>query len=255
VQPLGWAGLAALAALAVHGVFDAAVYGTRMAPLLGLVAGYGWLAVRELQPAASSARLTARRALVLTVGVVALLAVTLLFRRPLLGVWYANLGAMAQTRVELQAYDPAHFDNPTLDRVRQTADLGAAERRFAQALAWDGGNLTARQRLGTIALSREQYDQGLAQLQAAWADGHRDDVTRLLLGDALVATGQVKEAAEVVHGLTWAERRLQSQAWYRYWRNEDYRRAANAWQAMTLLDPGNADAARWQAEAEARLQK
>jgi hypothetical protein len=90
-------------------------------------------------------------------------------------------------------------------------------------------------------------------MQAAWDDGHRDEVTRLLLGDALLATGQVEDAVETVRGLTWAEMRIGGQAWYRYWVNGDYRRAADAWGAALLLDPENEEAAHWQQEAEKRL--
>jgi hypothetical protein len=117
------------------------------------------------------------------------------------------------------------------------------------------GNLTARQRLGAMALSRGEYDQGLAQLQAAWEAGHGDDVTRLLLGDRLVATGQIEEAAEKVRGLTWAEMRLMGQAWYRYWVNEDYGLAADAWRAVVRLNPQNESVAHWVTKAEAKAKE
>jgi O-antigen ligase len=250
---LGWAGLAALAALGVHGMFDTALYGARMTPLLGLVAGYGWWAVRDMQSVVGGARLTARRVLALVAGVVALLAVTLLFCRPVVGAWYANLGALAQARVELQAYDSVHFDDPSMDRIRRTADLSVAEQRFARALTWDRGNLTARQRLGAVALSRGEYEEALAHMQAAWYKGRRDDVTRLLLGDALVASGRVEEAAEVVRGLGWAESRLMFQGWYRYWLDGDYGRTADVCRAVLLLNPANEWATRQLVEAEARL--
>ena len=55
----------------------------------------------------------------------------------------------------------------------------------------------------------------------------------------------------MVRGLTWAERRLRGQAWYRYWVNGDYRRAADAWATVILLNPAaKTDLAAWQAEAE-----
>jgi hypothetical protein len=264
--PLGWAGLATLVVTAVHSVFDVVFYGTRTLPLLGLVPAYAWFAARNTEHETRNTQYVKRetsnvkrktsnvkrKTIGLALGGLVLVA-ALVFHRPLLGAWHANLGTVAETRVELGTYDPAHFDNPTMDRIRQTADLSAAEREFARALEWDGDNVTARQRLGTIAFSRGEYDQGLAQLQAVWEDGQRDAVTRLLLGDGLVATGQVERAAETVRGLTWAEMRLAGQAWYRYWVNEDYHRAADAWEAVTLLNPDRKEElATWQAQAEAR---
>jgi len=115
------------------------------------------------------------------------------------------------------------------------------------------GNRTARQRLAAIALSRGQYDDALRHAEAAWESGHRDDVTRLLLGDALVADGQAERAAEVVQGLEWAERRLLGNAWYRYWVGEDYRRVVTSSSTVLLLDPDNDAAAELLARAEAKL--
>ncbi len=249
---LGWAGLVALAMMVVHGTFGVDMYGTRTLPLAGLAVGYAWYAVRSAPVVTGSLTPATRWALVATGGV-AVLMVALVFHRGLLAAWHANAGALNQTQVELAAYDPAHFDNPTLDQVRQRADLSAAGGEFAQALAWDASNLTARQRLGTIALSRGEYEPGLAHLQAAWDAGHRDDRTRLLLGDALVATGRIEEAAGLVRGLSWAKMRLLGQAWYRYWVNKDYRRAADAWATVLLLDPTNQEVVYWRAEAEKRV--
>lgn len=257
-RSLAWAGLAACLALAVHGIFDSVFFGTRMLPLAGLALGFAWISARNADPAGTprslpeSPRRWTRWVPVLAAEALLVLLVVIL-HRPLLGAWHANLGAVAQARVELNIYDPAHFDDPTLDLVRQKEDLGAAEREYARALRWDAGNLTAQQRLAALALSRAQYNKGLAAAQALWARGHRDDITRLLLGDALVAAGQPEAAADTVRGLNWAEMRLRGHAWYRYWLDKDYRRAADAWTTAIMLNPdGTNDLLYWQAEAEKR---
>jgi hypothetical protein len=77
-------------------------------------------------------------------------------------------------------------------------------------------------------------------------------VARLVLGDALVAQGSLEEAAVAVRGLDWAEMRLDGQAWYRYWVNQDWQRAAYAWRAVLLLDPEDAYARGWVGQAEER---
>jgi hypothetical protein len=100
--------------------------------------------------------------------------------------------------------------------------------------------------------ARQDYETALEHTQAAWDAGHRDRVTRLLLGDALVAHGQVEEAAAVVQGLERAELRLNGQAWYRYWVSEDWQRATYAWRAVQLLDPQDAYVGAWVEQAEKR---
>jgi lipopolysaccharide biosynthesis regulator YciM len=183
------------------------------------------------------------------VALAALLFVGVTWQRQLTAAWYANLGALEQSRVELSAYDPNHFDNPTLDQVRQRANLDRATALFERAAQIDPANPTARQRLATIKLSRGQYASALYEMQAAWDAGHHDAVTRKLLGDAYVANGRVKEAAQLVQGLAWADGRLAGQAWYRYEQSHDYQRAADAWAAVVLLKPGDASLVAAQAEA------
>lgn len=77
-------------------------------------------------------------------------------------------------------------------------------------------------------------------MATAWQGGRRDSVTRLLLGDALVALGHVEEAAETVRGLKWAKSRLDGQAWSRYWVRGQREQAYFAWKTASLLDPEDA---------------
>jgi hypothetical protein len=53
-----------------------------------------------------------------------------------------------------------------------------------------------------------------------------------------------------VQGLEGSRGRLHTQAWYRYWVNEDWQRATYAWQAVLLLDPQDAYARAWVEQAE-----
>ena len=254
-QPALAAGLLSLAILVVHGLTDDPLYSSHGVLLLWAPAGLVVAAWRNVW----AGRRVGRRAGVqrwqwAAVGAAAVVGLALLGLcwRSLAAAWQANLGAVAQTQVELRAYDPHHFDNPTLDQIRQQEDLSAAEAYFNHALALDPDQVTARTRLAHIALGRGEYEAALEHTQAAWQAGHRDRVTRLLLGDALVAQGEVEEGVEIVRGLERAEMRLGGQAWYRYWVSEDYRRAADAWWAVVELNPENERARHSAAEAEAR---
>jgi hypothetical protein len=250
-RPMLAAALLSLVVLITHSLVDDALYSSRGVLLLWAPAG----AIVAALPRHKLERSLLRRWLALAVvATFSLGLVILLAGRTLAAAWNTNLGAVAQTKVELQAYDYKHFDKPTLDQIRQWKDLSVAEGYFARALAFNPGQATARTRRAAIALGRRQYRQALLHAQAAWDAGQRDRVTRLLLGDALVATGQAERAAEMVRGLAWAEGRLEGQAWYRYWVNGDYQRAADAWRAVAALNPQNKNAANWITRAEERAE-
>lgn len=248
----GWAGLAALTAAALHGMVDVVFYVTRTLPLIGLLFGFASFA-RAPQALAGTAPVK-KTGMMLAAGLggVVLLA-ALLSWRPLRAAWYANLGAVLQTREELTVYDPLKFDQVSLDQVRQEIDLSEALAAYERALAIDPNNRPARQRQAQIALSRGDYLAALEDASTLWQVGRRDEITRLTYGDALVANGQPEQAAEAVRGVPWAEARLQGQAWYRYWLGQDYQRAADAWSAVLLLNPDTPGVAAWLEQARSKL--
>jgi putative inorganic carbon (hco3(-)) transporter len=256
------AAIACLGVILLHGLVDDALYGSRALLLLfvpvALVSSEK-SEVRSERPASPTLLPVVRRqssivnrqsAIVTALALVVVAGAMALGWRTVVGLWDANWGALEQSQVELSHYDQWHFDEPTMDQVRQQQNLDGAIAWFNEALRVDPGNATARQRLAAIALARGQYAGALAHMQAAWDAGQRDSTTRLLLGDALVATGHVAAAVPLVRGLRFAPERLAGQAWSRYWMNKDYRHAAGAWSAVVELNPGHANAAKMQAEAE-----
>ncbi len=238
-RALGWAGMAALAAMSVHGMVDVVFYLKRTAPLLGLVAGFASFV--ELDRAGEM--VISRKVKLAMAGGVALVMLLVVWGYPpLRSAWYANLGVLAQMQVEMGRYSPDRFDSPSLDQIRREADLSRAEAMFGQALRYDPGNRTALQRLAQIELSQGEYAAALKRVEAAHQVGLQDEVTRLLTGDALVAAGDPLRAVQEVSGIPWAGGRLAFQGWYRYWLGEDYPRAADAWQAVVLLNPQDEEA-------------
>ena len=252
-SPLGTAGLASLIVIGINNlVQDIFTHGTlgdfhvsdwkrqRVPLLAGVLLGLaGGFARRAVPSHDLDDRFTSLSA---TAAGMFLLAFAAIFHRRLWGAWQANRGALAQTQVELNAYDPDQFDRPTLDQIRQRADLRFAQKKFREALNWDPTNATALQRLSAIALSRGRYDEASTLMRTAWNAGHRDRVTRLLLGDVLVAEGALKQAAQIVKEVSFAEPRLMFQAFYRYWTNKDFRRTAQTCQTVLLLNPSNKEA-------------
>jgi hypothetical protein len=251
----GWAGLAALTTASLHGLTDVVFYVERTLPVIGLAFGYAWY-LNMPAPLSQATRTPKRRLPAWVWGTLAAMlgicVIGIAFRRQLAGAWYANQGAIQQTRLELTHYDPQQFDAFTLDQTRQAVNLRPALESFDKALAVDPTNRTALQRRVEIELSLGDYQAALDDARRLWQAGYRDDVTRLLYSDALAADGQIKDAVQPAKGLTWAESRLRRQAWYRYWLNQDYRRAADAWATVLLLNPQAMDIGAWLKQAQAR---
>lgn len=201
--------VAMLIVLLVHGLVDDPLYARRAALLFllvppGLITGL-W---RITAPAALPSPRNRRAWLIAAALAALLLGAGILARRPLAAAWHANLGALSQTRAEMTVYDPAHFDRLSLDAVRRQVDTRAAEAHLARALELEPGNVTAAQRLALLARARGDYGTSLALLERIAAQGASDRVTRLLLGDALVADGQIARAVRIVTGLPFAKGRL-----------------------------------------------
>jgi hypothetical protein len=249
------AAVASWAALIIHGFTDDVLYGSRGVLLLFVPTGI-------LFATAARARHEARRVAAadpdshlslepqgipgnpvswlaaLGLSVVVLLLMT--DGHPV-AAWYANRGAIEQTRVELQMYDPERFAELEMDQVRRQSDLDAAIVLLANA-ATVPAHPTAPRRLAGIYLARGAYGDALKVMQASWDSGNRDDGTRLLYGDALVANGQPSGVAQVIRGVPFAVERLEGQAYSRYRANEEWEQLASAYAAIGRLT-GETDSA------------
>ena len=250
---LGWAGFVGVTAITLHNFVEVVFYGDRTLPIVGLVLGFAYLASPSIDTAVPR-RLVRRRVFTfggIVAGLFALICI--LFYRPIISAFFANLGAIDQTRLEMSNYNPDNFQKDSLDQVRRRLSLNGVENLLHKSLVWNPKNRVALLRLGDIALSYDDESSAEEALQAAWDAGYRDNRTRLLYGDLLVMQGDVETAASVQKGVAWAEWRMSGEAWYGYWQNNDYRRALDAWQTVLLLDPSNQDARYWSEQAIQRL--
>ncbi|MFC2043247.1 O-antigen ligase family protein [Chloroflexota bacterium] len=259
VPAYGWAGLVGICMVVIHSMIDVTFYVGRTLPLLGMILGFAYLSNRPAVPIpveqlALSTQPPKKVGVALTILLFSLiLFIFIFFYLSLMSVWYANLGSLLQTRGELKYYDSNNFTNLSMDQIRRSIDLSQAERNFNRALNLNGSSATALHRVTQIEMSRREFSASLEHMQTAWDSGHRDDVTRLLYSDTLVADGQPNPAAEIVRGLSQAENRLMYQAWYRYRQNQDYQRAVYAWQTVLLLNPHNQQAQQGLKEIQKRL--
>jgi O-antigen ligase len=238
------AALAALLITFLHGLVDDALYGSRallflLVPL-GLLRAAGYHAPLGHPRNKPAAHIAAAAAPLLLTAILVLSIVWAWGGEPSIdgvkAAWHANFGAVAQARSELTVYDQRRFNALSIDAVRRREDLTEATAHFERALAQDPTHPTARQRLAMVMLARYDYAGALTMMQEAWDAGHRDRITRLLYGDALVATGRVGEAVEAIQGLQFVRDRLLGQAWERYHQTGDREREAYAREAAAQLE-------------------
>ena len=253
VRACAWAGLFSLTVVALHGLIDVVFYIERTLPLIGLALGFAWYASSYSQIAVSTPVVNRRYVWIGGIILAVMLLSGFLFKQEILSAWNSNMGAIDQTRTELAYYDPENFKDLTIDQIRRSIDLSQAETGFNQALNYNNSNATALHRLTQIEMSRREFNLALEHMQTAWNSGHRDDVTRLLYADALVADGQPSPSAEIVRGLVQAEARLLYHTWYRYHQDRDYMRSIYAWQTVLLLNPDNQQAQHGLEDAQKRL--
>ena len=130
------------------------------------------------------------------------------------GAFQANLGAVSQTRAELARYTWPEW--PIQDALRRNpgVDLDPAITRYAAALGYDNGNVTASRRLGQIALARGDYETARRFLEEAYGRAPQQRATRLLLGEVYAVTGRVDDAATLWRTVDTSYGQLDGREWW-----------------------------------------
>ena len=211
------AGYAATAALLVHGLFDAELYFSPLAPLVFLApALLLWSASSVYRQARGGDEDEATPAggmagVVLGLGLPVLLAV-LMPGAP--ARWEANLGAVLQSRAELGIYRQPEWSFQDQVRRQLPQDLAPAESHFQAALALDPGQPTANRRLGQIAMARGTFAVAERYLSTAHAVQPAERMARQLLGELSALTGDTAGAVAMWQGLDFSQGQLMVRGWW-----------------------------------------
>jgi len=190
---------------AIHALVDDVPYGSRAMLLafvpMGVVAALAPPRVRRSRRAAW--------ALALPAVLILVSAAALAGQRPLLAAWEANLGAVAQARVELAGYLDEGW---SLSRVRAEADRSRAASHFEQALAIDPDQPTANLRLGLIWLGQGDHAGAIPLLERAYERLPQRQAARQALAEAYLLAGRLEESAVLWAGVDDAEFKLRRMA-------------------------------------------
>lgn len=133
----------------------------------------------------------------------ALIALLLLFRRPLAAAWLADLGAVEMARIELADFPTGKWDDGRdVDRLAPSAAL------LRQALQFDPQNRTANYRLGLILMLQRDFESALVYLERAYAADrdHRGIVK--VLGYSHAWAGNLDEATQLLARIPEAEHEM-----------------------------------------------
>jgi tetratricopeptide (TPR) repeat protein len=143
-----------------------------------------------------------------------LITVTLLFWRPLLGAWYANMGAIYQTRAELSPY---------LDDSSRARSEVQAIWYYERALNIDSSQPVANRRFGTMALDRQAFDTAVTYLERAYVQEPANQATLKALGYAYLWTDQLSSAEKLLRQVDNQAELVEELATWQWWwstRNE-----------------------------------
>jgi tetratricopeptide (TPR) repeat protein len=130
-------------------------------------------------------------------------------RDSLLSTWYADLGAVRMSQVEL-----ADFPSGKWDDGSQVADLAPAEDLFQKALQINRDNRTAHHRLGLIAMLRRDFPTALTHLQKAHQLDPSHRGIRKSLSYTYVWSGHPEAAAPLLASIPEAQQELSVYVWW-----------------------------------------
>jgi hypothetical protein len=209
----GWraAVFAATTVVAVHGLLDDALYA--YAPLaqtfmwvpLALIARISPCPSRRFQVGQFA---SAGLALAVTTGLVFVLP-------SVHSVWETNLGALAQTKLELPGY--SYLDWGQQDKKRREGNLDYTEVRahYKAALVLDASTPMPNRRLAQIEIPFAEYDVALAHLVRAYSAAPNFRATRQMLGEMHAIHGNIDAAVQLWRSIDNRQNQLDMRlAWY-----------------------------------------
>jgi tetratricopeptide (TPR) repeat protein len=231
------ASMASLVAIVLHGLVDDALYANTGTPLLFLLPGMavGLSKFGETSPEKKSIQRTYQKWLVLGgITFVMIGLAVIAWRRPLLGIWHSNLGAVSMAQKELAGWPTNQWDKDP-----DVSDLESAKDRFLLAVKLDPNNRTAHHRLGLIALQGGQYKEAQDQLGEAYRINSDHRGIQKTLGYANVWAGSYDQAAQLLAKIPEAEYELSEYVvWWKSLRRADLARQAEQMEEI-LKEMGN----------------
>jgi hypothetical protein len=224
----------------IHGLVDDPLYGETGTPLLLLLPGIALMIANNNHPLIVSDELdiganksstisSLRENRYIFPGILIIILITLVFgfRNSLFASWYANLGAVEMSRIELQNW-PLNKWNENPD----VSSLTGAEDQFKQSLEFSAEQRTSWHRLGLISMQRRDFNAAQTELENAFLIDPDHRGIRKSLGYAYVWGDRLDRAGLMLEGINEAKSEMEVYVWW--WNEIDRSDLSN--QANEIVD-------------------
>lgn len=232
-----WLGLFALIVTIVHGIFYDYLYNGNGPVLLFYPLGMAMIGVVNRSHSANRAfqlpRAVSRSKRVIMAALFAVIAVMVLNLNKIIPLWYANLGAVQMSQVELKDFPTGQWATSEI-----VPRLEMADTTLHSALRYDPRNRTANYRLGLISMLRRDYKTAAANLETAYqeAPNHRGIIKSL--GYCYVWLGDMDKARLLLNQIPEAQHEMGVYIWW--WETQGRPELSqNASIMMSRLDPSS----------------
>jgi tetratricopeptide (TPR) repeat protein len=211
---LGWLSLFALIVTILHGLFYDYLYNGVGTVLLLFPVGMTVLIIGTInrstapivQPRKTMSMPSRAMIAIPVLGIVVLLALN---RDKLAGLWYADLGAVQMSQVELK-----HFPTNEWATSAVVPELTMADASLRSALRYDPNNHTANYRLGLISMLRQDFTSAAVYLEKAHesSPAHRGIIKNL--GYCYVWLGEMDKAKALLEQIPESQQELGVYSWW-----------------------------------------
>jgi O-antigen ligase len=208
----------------IHGLADDPLYGEVGSPLLFLIPAFAILLSHDIlredggettaaafsvpQPSTKGIR---RRYLLPGIVLILVLSGIILFRKPIVSSWYANLGA-----VQMAKQDLLNWPQDQWNADADVSALDSARELFHQAAALNPGQRTAWHRLGLISLQARRFEVAQLELEEAHQIDPEHRGIRKSLGYVYAWNGAFDQAYQMLEGIGEAKEEMGVYVWW--WR-------------------------------------
>ena len=208
-----WLGLFALVVTIVHGCFYDYIYNGNGTALLFYPLGIAMAGT--VNPTKSAERVFQQPKIIsswyrVVIGsLLAVIAVLALNPNKIIPLWYANLGAVQMSQVELKDFPTGQWSTSEI-----VSRLEMADTTLRSALKYEPHNQTANYRLGLIAILRQDFETAAAKLETAYqeAPNHRGIIKSL--GYCYVWLGDMDKAQTLLDRIPEARHEMKNYIWW-----------------------------------------
>ena len=213
LQLMRWLGLVALIVTIVHGLFYDYLYNGNGTALLFYPPGMAMIGVINKTSSAEQAfqqrKLVSSWYRVIIGSVVAVIVILALSLNKIIPLWYANLGAVRMSQVELKDFPRNEWLTSEI-----VPHLEPADTTLQSALQYEPNNQTANYRLGLIAMLRQDFKTAAVNLETAYQQvpNHRGIVKNL--GYCYVWLGDMDRAQTLLDRIPEAQHEMEIYIWW-----------------------------------------